>query len=145
MSPEPVSPDLVKILRVLMSMEELSTFSLGGGTSLALRFEHRSSLDIDLFSTERFDSESLMNGLRRRFGEIEIFNRTVGSLCLAIRGVKVDVLHSAVDELQMPTTLHGIRFISLDDIAAMKINAVTNRGSKKDFSDLCCSTKMVSS
>jgi hypothetical protein len=136
MSPEPVSPDLVKILRVLMSMEELSTFSLGGGTSLALRFEHRSSLDIDLFSTERFDSESLMNGLRRRFGEIEIFNRTVGSLCLAIRGVKVDVLHSAVDELQMPTTLNGIRFISLDDIAAMKINAVTNRGSKKDFSDL---------
>jgi hypothetical protein len=136
MSPEPVSPDLVKILRALMSMEELSTFSLGGGTSLALRFEHRSSLDIDLFSTERFDSESLMNGLRRRFGEIEIFNRTVGSLCLAIRGVKVDVLHSAVDELQMPTTLNGIRFISLDDIAAMKINAVTNRGSKKDFSDL---------
>jgi hypothetical protein len=136
MSPEPVSPDLIKILRVLMSMEELSTFSLGGGTSLALRFEHRSSLDIDLFSTERFDSEWLMNNLRIRFGEIEIFNRTVGSLCLAIRGVKVDVLHSAVDELQMPTTLHGIRFISLDDIAAMKINAVTNRGSKKDFSDL---------
>jgi hypothetical protein len=30
----------------------------------------------------------------------------------------------------------GIRFVSVPDIAAMKVNAVTNRGSKKDFADL---------
>jgi len=29
-----------------------------------------------------------------------------------------------------------IRFVSLPDLSAMKVNAITNHGSKKDFSDL---------
>ncbi|MCK4565338.1 MAG: nucleotidyl transferase AbiEii/AbiGii toxin family protein [Verrucomicrobia bacterium] len=34
-----------------------------------------------------------------------------------------------------PATIEGIRMASLEDIAAMKLNAIANRGSKKDFWD----------
>lgn len=32
-------------------------------------------------------------------------------------------------------TIEGIRMLSVQDIAAMKLNAIANRGSKKDFWD----------
>ncbi|RYY65864.1 MAG: hypothetical protein EOO13_16585 [Chitinophagaceae bacterium] len=34
----------------LQKLDSLKQFSLAGGTSLALRFNHRKSIDIDLFS-----------------------------------------------------------------------------------------------
>jgi len=46
--------------------ETAETFYLAGGTGLALRLGHRTSIDIDLFSQETFNSEryvSLIIGL----------------------------------------------------------------------------------
>jgi predicted nucleotidyltransferase component of viral defense system len=136
MRTDAATPELLELLHELFQIEELEAFSLGGGTSLALRFGHRMSADIDLFSLIRFDPESLLQSLRERFSNTEIFNRTKRSLSLAIRGIKVDLLHHAYTQLEPPASTGDIRFVSLSDIAAMKVNAVTNRGSKKDFSDL---------
>ena len=124
------------ILQRLMDLKSLSGFALGGGTSLALRFGHRRSVDIDLFSPAAFNTEVLLNAVRTLFGQTEIHNRTEGSLSVGILGVKVDILHDAYDLLEAPSLLDEIRVLSLADIAAMKVNAITNRGSKKDFSDL---------
>jgi len=136
MRTDAATPELLELLHELFRIEDLEAFSLGGGTSLALRFGHRMSVDIDLFSLKEFDPELLLQSLRGRFSETEIFNRTAGSLCLAIRGIKVDILLHACVQLDPPSSDGDIRFVSLADIAAMKVNAVTNRGSKKDFSDL---------
>ena len=48
--PETVSPELLKIFKSLMLESEFGDFLLGGGTSLALRFGHRRSIDLDFFS-----------------------------------------------------------------------------------------------
>jgi len=48
----------------------------------------------------------------------------------------IDFLHHPYPLLEKTIVRNNIRFLSLPDIAAMKINAVTNRGSKKDFTDL---------
>jgi hypothetical protein len=136
MRTDAVTAELLELLGDLLRIEELAPFSLGGGTSLALRFAHRTSIDIDLFSAEQFDSDALLESLRARFAQTEILGRTAGSLGLAIRGIKVDILRHAYPLLEPPSSSGGVRFLSLEDIAAMKINAVTNRGSKKDFSDL---------
>jgi len=136
MRTDAATPELLELLHELFRIEDLEAFSLGGGTSLALRFGHRTSDDIDLFSPTAFDPESLLQSLRGRFSKTEIFNRTSGSLCLAIRDVKVDILHHAYEQLEPPSSTGEVRFVSLKDIAAMKVGAVTNRGSKKDFSDL---------
>lgn len=44
-----VSPDILKPIIELQSMSSLSDFALGGGTNLALLYNHRVSDDIDLF------------------------------------------------------------------------------------------------
>jgi len=54
--PTSVSPELLSLLRDIMANPDFNSFILGGGTSLALRFGHRNSIYIDLFSTEAFDS-----------------------------------------------------------------------------------------
>lgn len=46
-----VSPALLQTIKELQQLPSLSTFELAGGTNLALRYNHRISEDIDLFST----------------------------------------------------------------------------------------------
>lgn len=50
--------------------------------------------------------------------------------------LKIDILLHAYPLLGEYSWLDSVRCVSLPDMAAMKVNAVTNRGSKKDFSDL---------
>ncbi|PWV48881.1 nucleotidyl transferase AbiEii/AbiGii toxin family protein [Chitinophaga sp. S165] len=47
-----LSQELVDAIVELQSLPGLSAFALAGGTSLALRFNHRRSIDIDLFSNQ---------------------------------------------------------------------------------------------
>ena len=133
---EAITADLLEILREIMQMDEFAEFALGGGTSLALRFGHRKSVDIDLFNNQSFKTELLLQSLKNQFQVVEIHGRTQGSLNLSIRGVKLDILHHAYEQVLPFELIEDIRFLSIDDLAAMKINALTNRGSKKDFSDL---------
>lgn len=44
-----VSEALINTIRELQELPSLQHFSLGGGTNLALRYNHRQSIDIDLF------------------------------------------------------------------------------------------------
>ncbi|MBN2343650.1 MAG: nucleotidyl transferase AbiEii/AbiGii toxin family protein [Deltaproteobacteria bacterium] len=119
-----------------MTLENMQSFALGGGTSLSLRFGHRQSIDLDFFSTEAFQVDDVHNEIRRAYKDTHLINRTDGSLCLEIKNVKIDILYHPYPMLASTDSIDSIRLIALDDLAAMKINAVTNRGSKKDFSDL---------
>ena len=47
-----VSAEILGIIRKLQGLESLSGFALAGGTSLAIRFNHRNSYDIDLFTDQ---------------------------------------------------------------------------------------------
>jgi hypothetical protein len=58
-----VCPELLDILHTVADDPAFEPISLGGGTSLALRFGHRRSINIDLFTVGDFDSERL-DGLR---------------------------------------------------------------------------------
>ena len=133
---ESVSPELLKLLKVIMKEDKLGKFSLGGGTSLALRFGHRRSIDLDFFTINSFDTGQCIDILHSLFDDLQVVNRTVGSVCAVVQNIKLDILHHSYPLLYEPVTYEGIRFLSLPDLAAMKINAVTNRGSKKDFIDL---------
>lgn len=50
--------------------------------------------------------------------------------------VKVDVVNYAVPWIDSPVTADGLVLASPKDIAAMKVNAIIGRGSRKDFVDL---------
>jgi hypothetical protein len=46
---ESIEGHTLGILKTLMQIDELKDFDLVGGTALALRYGHRSSIDLDLF------------------------------------------------------------------------------------------------
>lgn len=131
-----VTPELMEILNALNGMEFLKDAALGGGTSLALLYGHRKSIDIDFFFRHPFDSVLLQESLAQHFSNYTIVNRTPGSLSGMIGSVKCDILLHSYPLLNEYNHVENLRLISLQDMAAMKVNAVTNRGSKKDFSDL---------
>jgi len=47
-----IEPGTLSVLNTLMEIEELNQFSLVGGTALSLKYGHRKSIDLDLFSYE---------------------------------------------------------------------------------------------
>jgi hypothetical protein len=51
-------------------------------------------------------------------------------------GVKLDLIRHAYPVMLPVEVIAGVRLISLPDIAAMKLDEIANRGSKKDFYDL---------
>lgn len=133
---EGVTDTLLIVLRKILQCPQFENFALGGGTSLALRYGHRKSVDIDLFSAKSFNSEALLETIKNSFRDVDIHNRTKGSLCVSMSGVKLDILQHSFPMLAPVEFLEDIKCVSLKDLAAMKVNAVTNRGSKKDFIDL---------
>jgi len=129
-----VSVAVRKVLETLAPPLMATGFSLAGGTSLALRFGHRVSVDLDFFTTEEFDAEALLRQLNVSLEHV--MDQAPGTLQLLLQGVKIDFLRHSYPLLAEPVMVDSIRMLSLPDVAAMKLNAITNRGSKKDFFDL---------
>lgn len=128
-------PDSVRnLLKQLAPLPALEDFALGGGTSLALRFGHRLSVDLDFFTVREFDAGHLAEILGIP-GATQV-NRATNSLTLDACGTKLDFLRHAYPLLDPVETHDGIRLLSVQDVAAMKLNAIANRGAKKDFFDL---------
>lgn len=129
------APDpLVVLLCELMREDVLDSFYLVGGTALALQLGHRVSVDIDLFADKAFDVQPIIGMLRDKFSiqSLEIAKNTVRG---EVGGIKLDIMAHRYPVVGSPAEVDGIRLASLQDIAAMKLNAIANRGSKKDFWD----------
>ena len=72
-----------------------------------------------------------------RLGEVKVLNRTKSILQVILNGVKVDVVdYSSYEWIDEPVTEEGLVLASPKDIAALKINAIEGRGTKKDFVDI---------
>jgi hypothetical protein len=107
-----------------------------GGTSLALRWGHRKSEDLDLFSNEYFNEDNILNALENTFSSIIISRQEKQTLALFIEDVKVEIISPKRPCLNPFEVIENIRFFSVEDTMAFKMNAVERRGSKKDFYDL---------
>ncbi len=127
------------LLKNLSSMNELQPFALAGGTALALQLGHRISIDLDFITDQKFDSIALFERLSESF-EIEKCATAPNSLSFFVNrqesSIKIDFIRHNYQTLQPIVNTADIRFFSLADIAAMKLNAVANRGAKKDFYDI---------
>lgn len=125
------------LLTKFTSSVYLNQFALAGGTSLALQIGHRKSIDVDLFAFEDVDMIETSLFLEDDFKNIAI-RRTSGVFIFCnINGVKCDFVKHANNKMIKPFFIQeGIRMFSIEDIAAMKLNAICGRGSKKDFYDI---------
>lgn len=140
-----VSDLLWEVLSRLMSFEELDSFRLVGGTSLSLQLGHRKSVDIDMFTDAEYNSidfDAINNLMLNAFDYVEIGhggNNSMGNSYYVGKNkdelVKVDMFYA--DTFVYPIVdYNGIRLARLEEVSAMKLEVVGNKGRKKDFWDL---------
>lgn len=122
------------LLKKLQSIPELKDLRLVGGTSLALQLGHRISIDLDLFGS--FDSSLPLEMFLFDFKNVNKTGSNRFMQFYEIDGVKVDFVNYNYPWLSEPPIDEGVKLASIEDIAAMKINAIINRGTKKDFIDI---------
>lgn len=130
-----VNAKLLELLESLMRSETFKGFNLVGGTALALQIGHRISIDIDLFGDSEINELEFTAELSQLGNPIAL-KRSKNIIIYTINDIKVDFVNYRYPLLKKVKTIDSIRLASLEDIAAMKLNAISGRGSKKDFIDL---------
>lgn len=130
-----IEPKTLELLRRLQSLSIFEHSRLVGGTALALQLGHRKSIDLDMFGSIEATSEEIQDACRNA-GELEISKTSKNINIYWVDGIKVDCVNYPYEWLEECKVLDGLRLASVNDIAAMKISAIINRGTKKDFIDL---------
>jgi hypothetical protein len=126
-----------------MAKPYLQQFILVGGTGLSLQIGHRKSVDLDLFTVKDFATDDLVPLLSTDY-DLKIIFKNPKSLICTINGIKVDFIHFKYKIIRPIVEIDKIRLASVDDIAGMKLDAITGRGKKKDFYDLFFLLKIYS-
>lgn len=133
-----VEPHTFSILKQLMQLKALENFYLVGGTCLSLRYGHRKSVDLDLFSPIDFDVNEVLDAVNNT-GLIFETSKVIPNMGAFgfIETVKIDLVKNhRFNLIDSTVTAEGIRMYGDKDIVAMKIFAILQRAQKKDFWDM---------
>ncbi|MDZ4204204.1 MAG: nucleotidyl transferase AbiEii/AbiGii toxin family protein [Bacteroidales bacterium] len=133
---ETVEPATLDLIRQLQGDPELGGFFLVGGTALSLLLGHRISIDVDLFSQQDFDAPMLLQHLEKNYAfSLQYMHRN--TLKGLINNVFVDLITHPYPMIGEPVMHEAVILMSKEDIAAMKVNAITGNGTRaKDFVDV---------
>lgn len=138
-----VESGTLELLKSLMAEPFLANNYLVGGTSLALQMGHRLSIDLDLFTHAPFNGDALLESFKTKY-EVKALTVTDTIFILVVNGIKVDCVQFKYPFAFPLIESNGIRLADIRDIAPMKLDAVTKRGSKKDFVDMYYLFKLYS-
>ena len=131
---ETILPGTLELLKKIQSLETFKDARLVGGTALALQLGHRQSVDLDFFGPVTASLEELTAELSA-FSSVSPLSSSKLMRFLIVGGIKVDIVNYPYDWIDTPVIENGVTLAGLKDIAAMKLSAITNRGTKKDFID----------
>lgn len=107
-------------------------FYLAGGTAVFYYLNHRESLDLGFLTEKKIDFKKL----KSLFDKFKVSYFTADTIHIEVKGVKCSFFYYPYPLLNPLKEIEVIRVASLDDIACMKLLAIIQRGSKKDFIDL---------
>jgi hypothetical protein len=124
-----------KTLKKLIADDLCAGFYLAGGTALALQLGHRRSIDFDLFSPEPFDAAKKVRDLDSS-GAFELFHQDKDTVNGSLDGVRLSYFYYRYPLVQSLLVHEDLAIARKLDIAAMKVQAIAGRGSRKDFIDL---------
>jgi hypothetical protein len=145
-----VSPVIIETIKELQALPSLSNFALAGGTNLAYKFNHRESIDIDLFCNsiigikgfEQIEQEvlafygtKLISGLDYPIKETDQFTFLRFWIQKPGELIKIELIQNM--KMQHPIEVFdGIKLVNLNDIGIYKLISAASRGAKKDVYDL---------
>lgn len=138
-----LSQQTQKNLESLGKVPFVSKYYLAGGTALSLHFGHRFSHDLDFFSLTP-EKSFLISAQLKNKGTLEIFQNDEGTFNGQLNSIKLSFFIYPYKLLFSPSEFKGVKIAHPLDIACMKIDAISSRGTKRDFIDLytiCKTTK----
>lgn len=125
----------LRLFEKLSSQSFINDFYLAGGTCLALQIGHRKSVDFDFFIPADFNTSDIVNILTQ-LGNYQRENEERNTINGSLNGVRISFFGYRYNIIEDFTIYNNIRLAGMKDIAAMKLEAIAGRGSKKDFIDL---------
>ena len=131
---ETIYPNTLELLKKIQSLDMFKESRLVGGTALALQLGHRVSVDLDFFGKIDAPLEDIVFELSS-FASVSPISASKMMRFLIVDGIKVDIVNYPYPWIDSPVVENGVTLASIQDIAAMKLSAITNRGTKKDFID----------
>lgn len=125
-----------KSLAVLGSCDCLPTGTyMAGGSGLALYLGHRISIDFDFFTPVSFNQETLAKNLSK-YASFKVTSISPDTLLGIFNDTKFSIFRYQYPLINPTKKCLGVNVADKKDIGAMKIAAVMDRGTKKDFIDL---------
>ena len=131
---ETIHPDTLELLKRIQGLEMFRETRLVGGTALALQLGHRKSVDLDLFGKVESSLDEIVSEISTFATAVPLSSSRMMRF-LIVDGVKVDVVNYPYGWIEEPVSEDGLILAGIKDIAAMKLSAITNRGTRKDFVD----------
>jgi hypothetical protein len=132
---ETIDAPTLELLKNLQCIPSFHDLRLVGGTALALQYGHRKSVDLDLFGSINVDEIEISKALNE-IGEIIQLKKGENINIYSINNIKVDLVNYPYKWLSDYLLVDNIILAQPPDIGAMKLAAITGRGTKKNFIDL---------
>jgi predicted nucleotidyltransferase component of viral defense system len=120
---------------ILTQQDFIKSFYLAGGTACAIHLGHRISNDLDFFSEEDFSPFIVKNSLQSN-GHFLIDYSDSKGLIGRFNKTKISFFEYKYPLIRKTHPFINLNISSLEDVACMKIDAISSRGSKRDFVDL---------
>ena len=133
--PKVLNRDQEEIVKQLKLPEE-GGFYLAGGTALSLQIGHRTSIDFDFYTQKHFDSLRLAGNLNKTLSLLEIEFQAEDTLRLKVGKTELSFFYYDYPLIGKLRSYQALKLASLEDIGAMKISAIVQRGTKRDFIDI---------
>lgn len=135
MEPTGLSPKASQALAILVQFPWLSQFYLAGGTALAIQLQHRFSFDLDFFSENHFDQKKINQDLIFT-NEYQLDRFAEDTILGILKETKISLFTYSPKLIRPTVDFQKVKLASIADIAAMKLDAIGSRGTKRDFVDL---------
>jgi len=108
---------------------------MAGGTALALQLGHRTSLDFDFYTGNHFEMEKVLASFQKNFKNVRVERVAKDTLILEVEGVSLSIFYYPYNLIKPLVYFNDVDLAAIEDIAAMKMIAISMRGKRRDFVD----------
>ncbi len=131
-----ISKDAKNALVLLGESGLLKEAYLAGGTALALQIGHRISIDLDFFTSKKFNEKIFIEQISRLQIKFKLESVSNGTILGYLGKTQFSLFYYNYPVLEKFNNFFSINIATIKDIAPMKLSAICDRGTKRDFIDL---------
>jgi predicted nucleotidyltransferase component of viral defense system len=133
---EAVVQEMINLIKELQGNSLFKDHVLVGGTALTLQLGHRTSTDIDLFTTKTQNAVELIDYFNKNYENTNVHIATNDFTRIYVNDIKVEMVQYEEKIVEEPINEEGIRMLGINEIAAMKLNTIIHRSQPRDFIDV---------